>query len=161
MFEGVKQACRTVADATFLQFDGACLPFPDETFDVAFAVCVMHHVPPPQWRDFTVEMARVVKPGRLVIVFEHNPYNPLTRVSVSRCEFDRDATLLPRRQTYHLLKNAGMTELKDRFILFFPWSGKFWRGVERALHQLPLGAQYYVAGIKCQHGIEGQKVSTL
>ncbi len=120
-FEGVKQACRTVADATFLQFDGACLPFPDETFDVAFAVCVMHHVPPPQWRDFTVEMARVVKPGGLVIVFEHNPYNPLTRVSVSRCEFDRDATLLPRRQTYHLLKikNAGMTELKDRFILFF------------------------------------------
>ena len=40
-------------------------------------------------------MRRVVRPGGLLCIIEHNPFNPLTRLAVVRCEFDRDAVLLP------------------------------------------------------------------
>lgn len=146
--EGVKEARQNVSNATFLQYDGARLPFPDDTFDVAFAICVLHHVPPPQWRAFTEEMSRVVKKGGLVVIFEHNPFNPMTRIVVSRCEFDRDATLLRPHQSHRLLNAAGLNDIENSFILFFPWRGKLWRLVERFLHRLPVGAQYYVAGVK-------------
>jgi ubiquinone/menaquinone biosynthesis C-methylase UbiE len=44
------------------------LPFPDQTFDVAFSTLMMHHLPAPLKRQGLAEIARVLKPGgRLVI----------------------------------------------------------------------------------------------
>ena len=43
---------------------------------------------------FVAELARVVRPGGLVVVFEHNPLNPLTRLVVSRVTFDDGVRLL-------------------------------------------------------------------
>ena len=43
-------------------YDGLRLPYADGTFDCAFAIGVMHHVPVSQWKAFAVEMARVVRP---------------------------------------------------------------------------------------------------
>ena len=46
----------------------------------------------------SAEMVRATKPGGIVAIFEHNPFNPLTRRSVNNCVFDEDAVLLSRRQ---------------------------------------------------------------
>lgn len=44
------------------------LPFPDQTFDVAFSTLMMHHLPKSLRRQGLAEVARVLKPGgRLVI----------------------------------------------------------------------------------------------
>lgn len=148
--EAVAEAQRSVPGAEFLTYDGTALPFPDGSFDVAFAVCVLHHVPPAGWRSFVAEMERVVRPGGLVAVFEHNPLNPLTRRVVSRCEFDRDAVLLTAGTTRRLFRRAGLHAAESRYILFFPWSGRFWRALEPALGWLPLGAQYYAVATRAR-----------
>ncbi len=46
-------------------FDGIRLPYRDGQFSIVFTVCVMHHVPPPQWTRFAAEMFRVTggRPG--------------------------------------------------------------------------------------------------
>ena len=125
--------------------DGDRLPFDDASFDLSFTICVLHHVPPPQWQAFLSEMARVTAPGGLVAVFEHNPYNPLARKVVRDCEFDEQVELLPRRRLVRLLAAAGTEPLESRYIVFFPRKGRVLRRAERALAPVPLGAQYYAA----------------
>jgi len=129
-------------------YDGHRLPYPDGHFDVAFTVCVMHHVPTDQWPDFASEMFRVLKPGGLALVFEHNPANPLTTRIVNRCPFDADAVLLPRRRTTDLFKGAGFRDVRARSIMTVPPAGNLLRSVDRMFGRLPFGAQYYVAAAK-------------
>jgi SAM-dependent methyltransferase len=120
------------------------IPFADETFDVTFAVCVLHHVPRAQRVALVREMRRVCRPGGLVALFEHNPLNPLTRRAVSGCEFDRDAELLSRRRALGLLRAGGLPRPEGRYIVFFPWESGLLRAIEGRLGWLPLGAQYAV-----------------
>jgi len=126
-------------------YDGGALPFADDAVDIAFTICVVHHVPPSDWPGFASEMKRVVRPGGLVVVFEHNPLNPLTRVSVSRCPFDEDVTLLRAGTTARLLGEAGLQPVERRFFFFLPLRRIVESRIERALRAVPFGAQYFVA----------------
>jgi SAM-dependent methyltransferase len=144
--EGCLQvAARTNPTVDYRAYDGTSLPFPDNAFDVSFAICVMHHVPPVHWEQFTREMRRVTRPGGLAVVFEHNPVNPLTRLAVWRCPFDADAVLLNMRTTSSLCQRAGFSIVERRYILFFPWKRRWLTSLESCLRRLPLGGQYYVA----------------
>jgi SAM-dependent methyltransferase len=142
----VEQASAQVPKGKFRLYDGKRIPFEDDTFDVAFTVCVLHHVPPTQWESLVSEMARVLKPGGLLYIFEHNPYNPLTRRAVNHCPFDEDATLLTRGRSHALMRSAGLDVTDARYVLFFPWEGSGFRTIESGLRWLPLGAQYFVSG---------------
>jgi len=142
----VDRAGEICPDGHFKLYDGKAIPFPDARFDVVFTCCVMHHVPPAQWSALVAEMSRVLKPGGLLFIFEHNPYNPLTRRAVNHCPFDADAVLLSRRKSISLLREAGLKPAEGRYILFFPLEGGFFRRVESGLRWLPMGAQYFVSG---------------
>ncbi|HSN15350.1 MAG TPA: class I SAM-dependent methyltransferase [Anaeromyxobacteraceae bacterium] len=141
----VQDAARSGAGARYAVSDATALPYAEGTFDAAFAVCVMHHVPPARWQAFMGEMRRVLRPGGLAVVFEHNPLNPVTRIAVSRCEFDGDATLLGQGAVVRLARDAGLAPIERRSILYFPWRGALLRYIERPLGFVPLGGQYYVA----------------
>jgi len=137
------------ARAGLVAGDGRHAPFAGGSFDLVFAVCVLHHVPPGARRDALVgEMARLARPGGLVAIWEHNPWNPLTRRVVARCPFDRDAVLLSLSETRRLLRRAGLSRIESRYGLFFPWRGRGWRRAERLLAQVPLGAQFVALGMK-------------
>jgi hypothetical protein len=71
---------------------------------------------------------------------------------VSRCEFDRDAVLVPPKTAKRLLRGAGLGSIDRRYILFFPWSSRGFRLIERSLGWLPLGAQYCIFGRKQRSG---------
>jgi SAM-dependent methyltransferase len=129
-------------------YDGRTIPFADASFDAAFAVCVMHHVPPEQWQSFADEMQRVVRQGGLNIIFEHNPFNPLTRRAVAGCEFDRDAVLLKPRDVEAHLTRAGLQRPQSRYILTVPPKGSVLTRLDKIFSHLPLGAQYYTMGVK-------------
>lgn len=133
-------------DVTYLGYDGTTLPFDDNSFDVAMAICVMHHVPPEQWPNFSCEMQRVLRPGGVVAIFEHNPWNPLTRYVVANNEIDDDAVLLAAPRLRGLLKDAGFSEVRTRNILFTPFASPLFRAIDRKLGWCPLGAQYYALG---------------
>ena len=122
------------------------LPFADASFDVATAVCVVHHVPPAAWTEFVREMRRVVRPGGRVVLIEHNPWNPLTRLSVARCPFDDDAVLLDSRRARRLMVDAGLSPEPARHFLVFPTGHRLGRKVEAKISGLPVGAQYLVVG---------------
>ena len=140
----LETARREVPGGRFFKYDGERLPFSDAQYDLAFASCVMHHVPPSQWKSFSAEMYRCVRPGGLVAIIEHNPWNPLTRLAVSRCEFDHDAVLLRRGTVKSLFEGLGGVVTVAPFILFFPWRSAVFRQIERLISSIPLGAQYLV-----------------
>ena len=100
-------------DVDYRAFDGKSFPFGDGGFDLVTAICVLHHVAPAEWPHFMNEMRRVVRPGGLICVVEHNPFNPLTRLAVARCEFDRDAVL------ERMLADERFEKMVWDFSLFF------------------------------------------
>ena len=124
------------------------LPWPDDAFDAILAVCVLHHVPPSERDALLREMRRVVRPGGLTIVIEHNPWNPLTRLAVARCSFDHDAVLLDAREGRALLSRNGFDVVESRHFLLSPWRDFVSRTAELGLRSLPLGAQYAATGRK-------------
>ena len=134
--------------ASYRKFDGERLPFKDAAFDVAFASCVLHHVEPASRARFMREIYRVLRPGGLSVIFEHNPINPLTRLAVYRCEFDRDAVLLRRREALGLIGDAGFQSARGRYIFFLPLRSRWARALDDRLGSLALGAQYYVCGTR-------------
>jgi len=142
----VAQARVDNRDVDYRAFDGRSFPFDDAGFDLVTAICVMHHVAPAEWAHFMNEMQRVVRRGGLICVIEHNPLNPLTRLAVSRCEFDRDAVLLSAGKVRQLMAAGGLREIGARYFLLLPWEAKLARRVEGALSNVPLGAQYAAFG---------------
>lgn len=144
----VQKAKLNNPEVDYRKYDGERLPFEDNSFDLCFAINVMHHVPPALWENFSREMNRVLRPGGVAAVFEHNPVNPLTRIAVARCEFDRDAVLLTHSKLKSLFRGANLDIAEDKYIVFFPFKAGMFRGIEKGLGWLPLGAQHYVMGKK-------------
>ena len=133
------------ARTDFVAIAGA-LPFPDASFDLAFTACVFHHIARDEQLHWAAELRRVVAPGGACFLFEHNPYNPLTRKVVRDCIFDRGVTLLRPGYARRLLAAAGFRVDPPRFYFFFPHALAFLRPLERALGWCPFGAQYFVRG---------------
>jgi SAM-dependent methyltransferase len=134
-------------DVAYVGYDGRTLPFAPNSFDIALAVCVMHHVPPAEWIGFLREMRRVLRPGGLAVVFEHNPLNPLTRYVVASNAIDADANLLSAGMLRSLMRQAGFAEPLTRNILFTPFAHPGFRWLDDRLGRLPFGAQYYAIGV--------------
>lgn len=144
--ECLKTARAANPGVAYKVYGGGRLPYEDDSFDVAFSICVMHHVPVTNWPRFVSEMRRVLRPGGVAVIFEHNPANPMTMRLVNRCPFDRDATLLRAPQTMTLLQEAGLSAIKRRFILTIPPFGSTGRRLDGLFSPLGIGAQYYVTG---------------
>ncbi|GJE17269.1 class I SAM-dependent methyltransferase [Methylobacterium marchantiae] len=126
--------------------EGSTLPFENGAFDATLAVCVFHHVPVIERSGLLANMRRVTRRGGLVAIIEHNPWNPLTRLAVSRCPFDHDAVLLGAHETRTLLAEQGLRNIRSRYFLAFPFRRPWVQSVEKAIGWVPLGAQFVVSG---------------
>ena len=147
--ESIECARRTSPNtARFVHDVGSGLPFADSAFDLVFTACVFHHIERAQHSSWVLEIQRVLKPQGRLFLFEHNPYNPLTRRSVRECPFDDGVTLLTGRYAAGVLRRAGFSVSGPTFYYFFPRAFGFLRPMERLLRWFPLGAQYYVTGRK-------------
>jgi SAM-dependent methyltransferase len=110
----------------YWQYDGVRLPFADQCFDA--------------------EARRILRPGGMLMIFEHNPWNPLTRLAVSRCAFDYDAVLLSPSQSTRLLRQGGFVSVGREFLFFTPFPAAPIQRAEQALRWCPAGAQYVAMG---------------
>jgi len=144
--EFVAMARQANPDVSYDVYDGTRLPYDAGRFDAAVTICVMHHVPPGEWPGFLAEMCRVVRPGGLVTVFEHNPFNPMTAHIVKTCPLDRNAVLLKPGRLAELMRTAGLDAVAREFILFTPFGSPVFRRFDRMMSWLPLGAQYVCFG---------------
>lgn len=140
--ESVARARQSNPWVDYAAYDGPVLPYSDASFDLAFAVCVVHHVKPSGWSAFFAELKRVVRPGGLACIIEHNPLNPLTRLAVLRCPFDADAVLIRPAEVKALFREQDLTAIESEHFLLLPTARPSFRWIERALSAMPLGAQY-------------------
>ena len=132
-----------------LQTEDDQLPFEDASADWVTAVCVYHHVNPQAWNTLTAEVWRVLRPGGIFAMIEHNPLNPVTRLIVRRTPVDEHAILLTARSARRLVRNAGLRVAGTRYFLYVPEQVYRWgRFMEKALERVPLGGQYAVFGVK-------------
>jgi len=147
--KSVKLAQRRNPEVRYKVGDGNRFPFNNEEFDVVFAICVLHHIEPALRTQFFFEAKRVLRPGGILMVYEHNPLNPVTRLVVSRCQFDHNAILLFSTETRQLLRKTGFLPEQSDSLIFLPTESPAWRRFEEFfLAKLPFGAQYLESGIK-------------
>jgi len=105
-----------------IEAGGESLPFEDNSFDLVATFAVLHHLIDPARVESTLrEMARVVRPGGAVIVWDHNPLNPYWRLLMARLPQDQgDERLVPARLIVDTLKREGMREISLRRMTFTP-----------------------------------------
>lgn len=128
-------------------YDGETLPADLGRFDLAFVACVFHHIPEAAHVGLLAQFRTALAPGGMIVLFEHNPLNPLTRHAVANCPFDKNAVLIGAGRMRERFSAAGFASPRIDYRLFFPGPLAELRPLERALSWLPLGAQYRVAAL--------------
>lgn len=131
-----------------LAFDGKTIPLPDASVEMAFVACVFHHVDHAEHVALLAEIRRVLRPGGRLFLFEHNPWNPLTRYAVANCPFDENAVLIGPVTMRRRFAAAGFEDVRVSYGPFFPAFLAKLRPLERLLQWMPIGAQYWVHGKK-------------
>ncbi len=130
---------------TFLTTDNCT---PTGSIDIAFCNGVFHHIPVAMRSSAVEYVYRSLKPGGWFAFWENNPWNPGTRMVMSRIPFDRDAITLSIPESKRLLAKAGFAIKKVDTCFYFPKALRWFRPVEPCLSWMPLGAQYLVLAQK-------------
>ena len=117
---------------------------PSGDVDVAYCNGVFHHIPLNQRAQAMASIYASLRPGGLFSFWENNPWNPGTRLVMSRIPFDRDAILVSAPEARRLARAAGFDVLSTHFLFVFPRMLSALRPIETRLRFLPLGAQYQV-----------------
>jgi SAM-dependent methyltransferase len=112
-------------------------------FDLVLLVNVLHHVPPAERKRLADSLAGLLSGGGSLFIFEHNPFNPVTRRVVNTCPFDRGAVLLRPKEVSNLIGGSGLEMGEHGYCLFFPGFLRGLRRLEKCLFWLPLGGQYF------------------
>lgn len=136
--------CRaTLPDqVSFHSYDGKYLPAAMGRFDLIFTSCVFHHIPEDLHIPLLTQIRQHLAPGGMFMLFEHNPWNPMTQHAVKNCPFDENAVLISAPEMRRRLMKSGFNQIRTDYRIFFPGPLALLRPLERALAWLPMGAQY-------------------
>jgi ubiquinone/menaquinone biosynthesis C-methylase UbiE len=117
--EQVEHARRLLAqhpNATVVEGDATALPFVRAEFDLVCERAVLHHVRRPEL--MVAEMTRVCRPGgRVLVIDQLAPLDPLRAIEIDRFERARDAThtrLLSDQDLRHLFEINGLVLVRSR-----------------------------------------------
>jgi SAM-dependent methyltransferase len=118
-------------------------------YDLIVVANVFHHVSHTEY-DSTIErINRYLNPNGQLFIFEHNPFNPVTRHLVKVCPFDSDAVLLYPNNMKRLIVNHGFNIINFKYTLFFPPKiGRIAGKLDHYLSWLPMGGQYFFQAVK-------------
>tara|TARA_A100001015_G_scaffold318935_1_gene440309 strand:- start:338 stop:1036 length:699 start_codon:yes stop_codon:yes gene_type:complete len=117
-------------------------------FDCIFVAGVFHHICPGKRAGVMQSIYRLIKPKGTLCIFEHNPFNPITRKIVSGCPYDKGVVLLSPSQLQKTIEDTSLRVIKKSYCLFFPQQLSLLRFFEVYLRWLPLGGQYFLIAQK-------------
>lgn len=107
---------RKLPNTEFVEGDGAALPFPDASFDLAGTHRTLHHV--AQRARVVAELARVTRPGgRVLVVDQLAPDDPAAAAVLHEFETVRDPShtrLLANGELQELFAANGLSVLRER-----------------------------------------------
>jgi SAM-dependent methyltransferase len=150
-YVGVDPSQASVQEAQNTFIEGAASTFhtlgewqkESETYDVALAACVFHHIVPSARQGTLQELWGRMNPGGILIIWEHNPWNPVTRRLVNTCPFDADAVLLSLSEMKAIWESMRVNSMSgSRYVTFFPGPLRALKPLERFLGWLPIGGQW-------------------
>ncbi len=119
-----------------------------EAIDLAYCNGVFHHIPiaiRPQVMRYIFD---AIKPDGIFAFWENNPWNPGTRIVMSRIPFDRDAITLSIPTAKRMLIDSGFSIERVDSCFYFPKMLAWLRWLEPSLARFPLGAQYLIVARK-------------
>jgi SAM-dependent methyltransferase len=148
MLEEAEKRWDTAEKPLFSRIGETTTDFADNAFSCIVATCVFHHIGPDKRDNVLQEIKRILIPGGVLVVFEHNPYNWLTRLIVKRSVIDRNAILLYPAEIRDRFSNAAFTDFLLEYLMFFPPQVKSINRFEKYLSWCPMGAQYAAVGRK-------------
>lgn len=137
-----------------VEADATELPFPAESFDLVATIRTLHHVSRPEL--VLAELARVTRTGgRVLVIDQIAPTNPLEAFAVDRFERARDeshARLLPDVDLRHLFEADGLALVRERYDEerrelggYLDLAGCEGRARDAALALAPHGAETFIA----------------
>jgi SAM-dependent methyltransferase len=126
---------------------------PLAAYDLAFCNGVFHHILPADRSDSLKLLFDALIDGGCLAFWENNPWNPGTRMVMSRIPFDRDAITINPFAAVSLLKSARFEVIRRDSLFWFPRMLSRLRPLESLLVRIPLGAQYLVL---CQKNLRGK-----
>jgi ubiquinone/menaquinone biosynthesis C-methylase UbiE len=135
-------------DCEFLRASCNKLPFRDRAFTVVLVVNVLHHLKLSDRQAFFTEISKMLAPGGHVVVFEHNPKNPFTRIVVRGCRIDRGTVLLNAKEVASLAYTNKINKVDIEYLTFFPPVLSFMASHEKRMQRLPLGGEFMFLGRK-------------
>lgn len=116
--------------------------------DLVFVAGVFHHIPVSQRVSVMRTIFDRLTPGGELFIFEHNPFNPVTRRIVDNCPYDEDAVLLRPAELRSLMCGSTLQVEGSGYCLFVPPKLSALTWLENMLGWLPLGGQYWVRGLR-------------
>jgi SAM-dependent methyltransferase len=140
----IESARATAPFAAFAVLDDAPEPFAPERFDLVLMSGVCHHMPWETWAPTFGQVRSALDEEGSLLIFEHNPYNPLTQVVVRTTPIDRDAEMRTAGFVRRALVGLGFEVEAVRYLHFFPPRLRALAALERGLAWLPVGSQYLV-----------------
>lgn len=120
----------------------------DGRFDLVFCNGVFHHIPVQIRKDALSDIWNALVGSGFFSFWENNPWNPGTRIVMSRIPFDRDAQTISPYAAKQLLREANFHVIDIFSCFYFPRILSALRKYEKYLNKFPLGAQYLVLGKK-------------
>ncbi len=140
--EKMVEQARTLNEEPDTFFEMAAEQWRQGAYDIIIAANVFHHIPGAEHLKILKELRSLLSRQGKFILWEHNPWNPVTRKIVRDCAFDKDAVLVSPVQSKQLCRKTGFAEMRVVFTTFFPKSLAFMVSLEPWLEWLPLGGQY-------------------
>jgi len=113
-------------------------------FDLVFVAGVFHHIPVLDRVRVAQSLYNRLSPGGMIYIFEHNPYNFVTRKIVNNCPYDEGVTLIKPSEMRQILMDASFVVKKMEYCLFIPPALSSLSRVENWLSWLPVGGQYWI-----------------
>lgn len=114
LLEQARKRAERIPNVSFVEGDATKLPFEYGSFDLAGSLRTLHHIPRPELA--VAELARVTRPGgRLLVVDQIAPVDPLAAVELNRFERARDPShtrALADIDLRHLFEANGLVLLR-------------------------------------------------
>ena len=96
------------------------LQWRNKKYDLIFSSGVFHHIPHQEHGSIIQYLSNLLNPNGKIVIWEHNPINPVTQKIFKECVFDKDAVMIQSKELKRHLTEASFIKVQIIYTMFFP-----------------------------------------